>query len=144
MSQPANRSLPIEDEPAGADATPPPGSAPASAQDQTAHWAAIYDIARLTSAKSFDSERAASSILEVALRLSGSESGALLVQERAGVDVAVESATNADADALLESPLVQELVEETMRTGRAAVRDSAQPLLALGGARSIVALPLRV
>jgi diguanylate cyclase (GGDEF)-like protein len=131
------------DEPS-AEAPATNGGARSRPEEEICHWAVLYDIAALTSAKSFDLERAASSVLEVAIKLAGGDAGVVLLQEKANQDLIVHSAVNVDADAVLEDAAILDAVQEAIREGRAATRETAVPHLALGGARSFIALPLRV
>jgi len=119
-------------------------TAPPTEDSEVCHWAVLYDVAGLTSAKSYDIGRASQTALEVAIKLGGGESGALLLQERANQDMVVQAGQNVDTDALLEDPAILEPVQEAIAQGRAVTRESGSPLQALGGARGLLAVPLRV
>jgi diguanylate cyclase (GGDEF)-like protein len=101
-------------------------------------------MASLTSAKSYDLERAAAGALEVAIKLAGGDSGLVLLQERSSQDMVALVSQNVDTDAVLEDGSILEAVQESIRGGTSVVRDGGPPRLALGNARAFVVLPLRV
>ncbi len=93
-----------------------PADAPSAAppREEVAHWAVLYDVNALTSAKTFDLERSQASVLEVALKLAGGEAGAVLLQEKANQDLVVQTQLHVDADAVLEDQRVLEAVQEAV------------------------------
>ncbi len=122
--------------------------APAGEQDEDeeiCHWAVLYGVTDLISAKTFDIDRTAASILSVALRLTGGEAGFIAVHDEAR-ELVVRAAHRVDPMAALEDPTVADLTREAMDGNVVGTRDAVglgRAFVRPGPASTIVA-PLKI
>ena len=113
--------------------------------DEICHWAVLYPITDLISAKTFDRESTVDSILEVAIQLTGGEAGFIATHD-AQRELVTRASFHADPLAVLEDEAVNELtrqaleqndtlITENVSLGRAFVRP---------GPASVVVAPLKL